>query len=284
MIVSLENEKVKVEIDTFGAFINSLFNKKENMEHAWPYIEKVWPRRTSVCFPFCGLLSGNEYEWKGRKYSSLPRHGFLRERELNIKEKRENTLTLFDSYDRETLLLYPFKYYIEIKYEIEDSTLNITYRIKNEGEETMIYSFGSHYTYSWRRENDDRIIFDKSQNLKLYSLSRGEEEDDLFLKDEDNIRIIGLAKNGSLVFKRRDNDFSSISIGRKNDTFTSILSSNFSYLLLWYPIESDAPFIAVENWDGVPDKDGESIALEEKKNLKALKKGESKTYIEKIVF
>lgn len=283
MIVSLENENVKVEIDTLGAFINSLFNKKENMEHAWSYDEKIWQRRTSICFPFCGLLSGNEYEWKGKKYTILPRHGFLRERELKVKEDTKETLTLFDSYDNETLNIYPFKYSIEIKYEIDASTLNISYRIKNEGEETMIYSFGSHYTYSWRRDKEDKLFFDKNQNLKLYSLKSGEEGKAWFLKDEDSIRILGLAENGSLVFKRRDNDFSSISIGRKNDNFTTILSSNFSYLLLWYPIKEDAPFISIENWDGVPDKSGESIALEEKKSLKVLKKGKSKTYIERII-
>lgn len=78
-------------------------------------------------------------------------------------------------------------------------------------------------------------------------------------------------------------DFSSISIGRKNDTFTSVLSSGFSFLLLWYPPRENAPFISIENWDGIPDKDGESVVLEEKKNLRKLEEGESKTYIERII-
>jgi hypothetical protein len=43
MITHLENEHIKVAIDTKGAQLSSFINKVTGIEHMWQADEKIWP-------------------------------------------------------------------------------------------------------------------------------------------------------------------------------------------------------------------------------------------------
>lgn len=54
MRYTLENENLKVEIDSFGAEIKSVKRKSDNFEYMWCGDKKYWGRTSPVLFPFVG--------------------------------------------------------------------------------------------------------------------------------------------------------------------------------------------------------------------------------------
>ena len=50
----LENDILKVEIDSFGAELKSVIRKDNNREYMWYGNKKFWGRTSPVLFPFVG--------------------------------------------------------------------------------------------------------------------------------------------------------------------------------------------------------------------------------------
>lgn len=57
----LENETLKVEIDSFGAELKSVINKETNQEYMWQGDPAYWGRTSPVLFPFVGRLKNDSY-------------------------------------------------------------------------------------------------------------------------------------------------------------------------------------------------------------------------------
>ena len=64
----LENECLKVEIDSFGAEVKSVYGKKNHIEYMWCGDKKYWGRTAPVLFPFVGSLKNKEYKYEGKTY------------------------------------------------------------------------------------------------------------------------------------------------------------------------------------------------------------------------
>ena len=77
MRYTLENENLKVEIDSFGAEIKSVKRKSDNFEYMWCGDKKYWGRTSPVLFPFVGAPKNKEYRYDGKTYT-MGQHGFKR--------------------------------------------------------------------------------------------------------------------------------------------------------------------------------------------------------------
>ena len=58
---SLENDKIRIEIDSHGAELKSLVKKETGAEYMWCADTKYWGRTSPVLFPFVGNVSGKQY-------------------------------------------------------------------------------------------------------------------------------------------------------------------------------------------------------------------------------
>lgn len=56
----LENDKIRIEIDSHGAELKSLVKKKTGTEYMWCADPKYWGRTSPVRFPFVGNVSGKQ--------------------------------------------------------------------------------------------------------------------------------------------------------------------------------------------------------------------------------
>ena len=65
----LENDRIKVEIDSFGAEVKSVINKNNMREYMWYGNPKYWGRTSPVLFPFVGSLKDKKYRWNGKEYA-----------------------------------------------------------------------------------------------------------------------------------------------------------------------------------------------------------------------
>ena len=83
MQVVLENEALKVTINSFGAELASIWGKATDTEYLWNADAKFWKRTAPVLFPFVGSLKNKEYHYEGKTYS-MGQHGFARDMEFAV--------------------------------------------------------------------------------------------------------------------------------------------------------------------------------------------------------
>ena len=77
----LENDTLRVEIDSFGAELKSVKRKSDGKEYMWYADKKYWGRTSPVLFPFVGNCRNKEYRYGGKTYA-MGQHGFARD--MNI--------------------------------------------------------------------------------------------------------------------------------------------------------------------------------------------------------
>lgn len=124
MISKLENEVIKIEVDTAGAELKKLILKEDNNNYLWQGDSKFWGRRAPVLFPIVGRLKSNKYKYQGKEYR-MTQHGFARDKKFELVEEEENMLRYRLEEDDSTLEIYPFSFSLDIVYRIEGNKLSI---------------------------------------------------------------------------------------------------------------------------------------------------------------
>ena len=64
----------------------------------------------------------------------------------------------------------------------------------------------------------------------------------------------------------------------KTDKSVTVSYTNMPYLGLWHKPKTDAPYICIEPWNGMPSDDGTVDAMETKKYMVRLAAGESEKF------
>lgn len=79
----LENNVLKVEIDSHGAEVKSVLSKKDYREYMWYGNPSFWGRTSPVLFPFVGSVKDKQYRHKGVSYD-MGQHGFARDMDHSV--------------------------------------------------------------------------------------------------------------------------------------------------------------------------------------------------------
>ncbi len=280
-VLVLENDCVKASLNTVGGLVESLVCKRTGLDHAWKYDASIWPRRTALCFPFCGKCKDGTYTYNGVPYE-IPSHGFAREREFAVVSHSDCGLILEDRSDSTTLGMYPFEYQLQIEYSLEGASLVVKYHVSNDGPSTMYYSIGSHYAYQLPRIQEEcYLYFPTSQHAGCLDLADGTMKTDI-LEGRSVVPLAGLIDKASLILDLKQVDASWIGVGGLEGPFTKVSGSGFRYLLVWAPVGGRNTFVCLEFWDGMADLGISSGKIEEKFAVRTLECGESRSYTQTI--
>ncbi len=280
-VLVLENDCIKASLNTVGGLVESLVCKRTGFDHAWKYDASIWPRRTALCFPFCGKCKDGIYTYNGVQYG-IPSHGFAREREFGVVLHSTDRLVLQDDYDSTTLGMYPFEYRLRIEYSLEGFSLVVKYHVSNEGLCTMYYSIGSHYAYQLPRIQEECYLhFSTPQHAGCLDLADGTIKADV-LEGRSVVPLAGLIESSSLILDLKELDASWVGIGDLEKVFTKVSGEGFRYLLVWAPVGGKNPFVCLEFWDGMADIGTSSGKIEEKFAVRTLESGESRSYTQTI--
>lgn len=278
----LENDKLRVEIDSFGAELKSVKLKGNDREYMWYADKKYWGRTSPVLFPFVGSLKNKEYVAKGNKYP-MGQHGFARDMEHALVEKSDNSIWFELKSNGETLSKYPYEFALKIGYELIDNAVKVLWEVENKAAEVLPFSIGAHpaficpgtgldskdgYKISFGRfaGKYDKTVADK--NNTVIDLAA-----DIVAVDEihhhGNTRDTGLAITEDIIlplvngacditpdfFDRctymiEGNQANSVGlIDRDGHEFITVLF-NTPLFAIWSPEEKNAPFICIEPWYG----------------------------------
>lgn len=276
---TLKNNQLTVKINPRGAELTSLFNNENQTEYLWNADPKFWGKSSPVLFPIVGSLKNDIYRFEGKEYT-LPRHGFARDRAFIVEKSEENMVTFLLTHDENTLKVYPFKFEFRLIYSLENNTLNVTYSVKNVGENKMYFSVGGHPAFAIplaeKTTYDDYYLeFNKTETFKRWWLT----DDGLieiqpvdFLVDANKLNLTKeLFYDDALVFKNLE----STSVTLKSDKTNHQLKFNFEgfpFLGIWAAKEAD--FVCIEPWCGIADSANHKQELTEKEGINCLSIGD----------
>lgn len=274
---SISNRLLTAVISDRGAELLSLKNA-EGKEFIFRD-PSVWGFSAPVLFPICGGLRDDRFVFEEKSYS-LRKHGFAQISDF-IPETVSETSAVFLLQDTpETLLSYPFHFEFRVKYTLNEDSLLIEYITKNTGDREMYYSVGAHEAYLCPGGIEEySLIFDKKEHLNAHYV-RGnlvdyetrpvlEGEDTLPLRYEDYAV-------DALVFSRFRSEGVTLS-AKDGSRMLRVDFPDFSHLLLWTTNKTNAPYICIEPWCGMPDMVDSDYDITKRPGILCLAPGEEKT-------
>lgn len=278
MVAIIINEFLKVTVKNSGAELVSLKNCLTNMEYLWQGDPQYWARRAPVLFPIVGKVNHNTYTVDGKAFE-LPQHGFARDQMFDLVDQQDDALTYKLRSSEETLKLYPFQFELCISYRLERNKMIVSYEVKNTDIGQIFFSIGAHPAFRCpllpnETFEDYYLEFDKKETLSRHLLTNG-----LFngnteqVLDNDNVINLNnkLFEKDAIVFKNTKS--SCVSLKSKKSKNQIIFDyAGFPYLGIW---TKPGPFICIEPWHGLADKDGYTGEFKDKEGVRSLLKGKS---------
>lgn len=273
MILTLENEKLRVSINSKGGELWSICDK-EGCEYLWQGDSNYWSDRAINLFPYIGRMTEKKYRVEGKEYS-MPLHGFVKDMELEVTEHTENHITFTLKANEETKGQYPYDFEYSVTYLLEQNELKITYFVTNKENKTMYFAVGGHPGFMVPLEQNltfEDYYLEFSEEKKAIRINFSEDcfvtgKDTEFrftngryipltheLFDEDAIVLKDMAKQVTLGTKK----------GRKQVT---VSCPDMDYLGFWHMPKMDAPYVCIEPWSSLPSRKGRIEELEKQENL-----------------
>lgn len=176
-IIKLENEFLRVEINPLGAELNSLFDKRDGIEHMWKADAAFWPRKAPILFPCVGESRGGRVQIDGVDFP-MGRHGFTRYQAFEpIGHSTEKAVFRLTE-NEETLRHYPYKFSFQVTYSLSGSSLIHHFEVTNSGKEKIGFQLGGHPAFAVPfgdngAYSDYEIRFDQAMTIDRHLLNGG---------------------------------------------------------------------------------------------------------------
>ena len=274
MIFSIKNDFMKVSISDLGAEIVSLIAGEDETEYIWQGDEKYWLGHAPIMFPICGRLYEGKYTYLGKTYK-MPNHGIARASVFSITAAKQDEITLTLRSSKETLEKYPFNFRFDVTFKLEDKSLEIIYSVKNEDTKELIFTLGGHPAFNVPLDaetsfEDYYVEFDKECNAMRVDFSPA-----CFCTKNDKLYANGAIKRIDLKHELFDDDAiflyntdKRITLkSNKSQKSVSMSFDNMKYIGLWHAPKTDAPYICIEPWCGIPASEGVVDDLETKDEM-----------------
>lgn len=277
-MITIENEKLRVQISPKGAELQSVQRKDHQLEYLWSGDPAFWGKKSPILFPIVGGLKNNQYRFNGQAYE-LGRHGFARDREFAAAGQSGHAATFTLSSDADTLSRYPFPFRLAVDYSVEADALTVRYTVENTGDSPMFFSIGAHPAFrvplaEGTAFNDYALHFNATENAGLWPLSPEGTIQDAPVAFFSNTQELPLQKElfykDALVFKHLASNAISIRSG-KTPRGIEVRFPGFPYMGIWSA--KDADFVCIEPWCGIADPVSASGELTEKEGIIELAPG-----------
>ena len=257
----LENDAIRIEIDSHGAELKSLVKKETGAEYMWCADPEYWGRTSPVLFPFVGNVSGKQYRTKGKIYD-MGQHGFARDMEFTLESQTDNEIWFVLRSNEETLAKYPYEFVLKLGYRLDGAKVEVLWHVENPSEEELPSAIGGHPAFycpvtSGVKQSDCYIQFDVAGPLKCSTIDGylvGDRVDTYELEDG-MLRIDEhLFDNDALIIEKQNIKKVSLCDPKKQVFLTIELDAPL--FGIWRPADPGAPFVCIEPWYGRSDRIG----------------------------
>lgn len=278
---TLQNDVLKIKVSERGAELKSITALADGTEYLFDSDPTWWKYSSPVLFPIVGKVNGGNYRAEGREFE-LGQHGFARTSYFWLVDATENTLSFALESNAATLAVYPYKFRLEISFELVGNEVKVFWKVANTDKKEIYFSIGAHPAIScpinYRESfNDCYLKFNKAEKSARLPLAANG------LLNHDRIPTLDgteldlsyeLFKDGALVFDDLKSDEISV-CSRKSSKSITVRAKNFPYWGIWTPTQGGAPFICIEPWHGHADYEDFSGEFKDKEGIIKLGVGET---------
>lgn len=258
MRYTLENEVLRVEIDSLGAELKSVQNKITGQEYMWQADPTYWGRTSPVLFPFVGRLRNNTFLHGGKSYQ-MHQHGFARDMEHCLVSKDDTSIWFKLVTSNETLEQFPFSFILRIGYELSGNEVKVLWEVINNSlDKHMHFGIGAHPAFNCPIHGEGSKVGYKLYFAGLDELhySTNDMETGLAL-DDDNVLPLEnhratitpdfFDKYTYIVENRQTHE-----VGIEDPDGNRYITVLFNTPLfgIWSPEGKNAPFLCIEPWHG----------------------------------
>ena len=276
----VENDKIRIEIDSHGAALKSLVKKETGAEYMWCADAKYWGRTSPVLFPVVGNVSGKQYRTKGKTFD-MGQHGFARDMEFTLESQTDNEIWFVLRSNEETLAKYPYEFVLKLGYRLDGAKVEVLWHVENPSEEELPFAIGGHPAFycpvtSGGKQSDCYIQFDIAGSLKCSTIDGylvGDRVDTYELEDG-MLRIDEhLFDNDALIIEKQNIKKVSLCDPKKQAFLT--IEMDAPLFGIWRPADPGAPFVCIEPWYGRSDRIGYAGELRDREYENVLAAGEN---------
>lgn len=245
MLYFLENDILKIVVDTHGAELSSVFNKAENKEMLWQGDPAFWGRKSPVLFPVVGKYKDGKTTFNGKEYS-LGQHGFARDSEFTLIEESESKLSFELLSNDETLTKYPFKFRLICSFELKSNKIIVGWHVENIDDKKIYFSIGAHPAFYCEKSktvlsmNGDNLKYNLINADGLYTSQKYDVENSFVLHDS-------AFDNDALIIENSNVD--EISLINNDEKYLTV-KFDAKIFGIWSPAKKNAPFVCIEPWYG----------------------------------
>lgn len=257
MRYQLENETLRVEIDSFGAEVRSVIRRSDGREYMWQADPAYWGRTSPVLFPFVGAPRNKQYRYEGKIYQ-MGQHGFARDMEFELERQSADEIWFVLESDEETYKKYPFGFKLSIGYHLTGNEVEVMWRVENTEDKPMYFSIGAHPAF--------RCPINGEESKAGYGLFFGGLDDELHHHGNttDGLAVMKdqtlALKNGTVKFSEDFFDECTYMVEGKQTGEVSLLDAKGNpyvtvvfdapLFAIWSPEGKNAPFVCIEPWYG----------------------------------
>lgn len=242
----LENEKLKIAVDSMGAELSSILRKSDSTEMLWQGDPRFWGRKSPVLFPVVGKYKNLKTTYMGKEYR-LGQHGFARDSEFTLLEKTESSISFELCESDASLAVYPFRFRLICSFILEENSVRVCWRVVNTDNKTIYFSIGAHPAFyiekgktSLNMKNGKDITYNLINSEGLYTDRKYAISPAVTLTEE-------LFDNDALIIQ--NSGVNEISLSGKNGEYLSV-SFDAPLFGIWSPARKNAPFVCIEPWYG----------------------------------
>ena len=273
--IKLENDYLNVSINTLGAELCSLFDKRDDVEHMWKADPKFWPRHAPILFPCVGESKDGKINVNEIDYP-MGRHGFARFEEFTVVETDDTKVVLELKSYAKTRIHYPFEFTFRVSYELVENKLIQSFEVVNADTREIGFQLGGHPAFAVpfnknETYDDYEICFDSKLTLERHLLTdkglySGETRP--FLQNEDQFGLsYDLFNEDALVFKNISSKQVWIQ-NKKGGKRLQVDYKGFPHLGIWSIPKAD--YVCIEPWIGCADMANQPDDFFQKDSLIAL--------------
>jgi galactose mutarotase-like enzyme len=268
----LRNQFITASINPKGAELVSLIHYQSHTEYIWGANPAFWAKSSPVLFPIVGSLKNNTYRFEEQEYT-LPRHGFARDKEFTVEQHTDNQTIFLLKSDEETLKIYPFHFEFRLIYTLQDSSLAVTYSVKNTGVSPMYFSVGGHPAFAVplvenTQYEDYYLMFNQTEDFKRWELTTDgliQTQSVDFLNNTNKIPLSKeLFHQDAIVFKNLQSDKVTLKSDKTKHQLTFDFQG-FPFLGIW--AAKNADFVCIEPWCGIADAANHNQELTQKEGI-----------------
>lgn len=282
MTVTLKSKGALVEIDTFGAEVQS-YKDVLGIEYLWQGDSAYWHGRAPMLFPMVGGLRDGKAIIDGREVS-MKRHGFARVSEFTVVMNTDSMAVFSLKPNEEISRLYPYDFEFRITYRLSDATLTKELYVVNHGEKAMPFTWGGHTAYNVPLLRDEKFEdyvvefeYNEVANCPTIDEKSGLIDVGNRLPLLSNEKVIPLKHSlfyhDALVFDELKSRKVKL-YSRLSGKGVEVDFEGFPYFGIW-SAANDAPFVCLEPWTGCGTCTDEGDIFEQKRGMRLLSKDES---------